>query len=173
MGSGRGGDAADAAAAGVDGLSLQNKANGEQAAADGKGWNEMVGEKSPYYQKRVDLFSQYLSRHAAEREAAKQAAVPIKVILPDGTEKQGVKGVTTPLDIANQLSKSLAKKAIVAKVDGQVWDLTRPLEADCGLQIHGFDDPDGKEVGSHCTAQHAFFACVMPSCTSMQCPSCC
>lgn len=106
----------------------------------------MVKEKTPYYQRRVELFSKYKARHEAEREAARAAAVPIRVVLPDGTEKAGVKGVTSPLDIANQLSKSLAKKAIVAKVDGQVWDLARPLEGDCALQILGFDDPDGKEV---------------------------
>lgn len=63
------------------------------------------------------------------------------------TEKSGVKGVTTPLDITNAISKGLAKKVVVAKVDGAVWDLTRPLEGDCALQLLSFDDPEGKEVG--------------------------
>ena len=72
--------------------------------------------------------------------------MPVSIVLPDGTEKAGVKGVTTPLDVANGLSKSLAKKAVVSKVDGKAWDLFRPLEGDCALQILTFDDPDGKDV---------------------------
>ena len=70
------------------------------------------------------------------------------VTLPDGSEKSAVRGVTTPLEIANSLSKSLAKKVVVADVDGGKWDLFRPLEGDCKLQLHTFDDPKGKDVSS-------------------------
>lgn len=54
--------------------------------------------------------------------------------------------MTTPMDIANSISKSLGKKCVVAKVDGDVWDLQRPLEGDCALQLLSFNDPEGKEV---------------------------
>jgi hypothetical protein len=111
-------------------------------------WPELVSGKLPYYKKRVEIFDKIKAEQDAAMEAAKQANFPIKVILPDGTEKTGVKWVTTPMDIANQLSKSLAKKAIVAKVDGELWDMIRPLEGDCALQILSFTDPDGKEVGA-------------------------
>ena len=66
--------------------------------------------------------------------------------MPDGVEKEGVRGVTTPMDIIKGISKSLANAALVAKVDGQVWDLFRPLEGDSALQVLGFDDPEGREV---------------------------
>ena len=79
-------------------------------------------------------------------ERAKASPQPIKVVMPDGAEKEGVRGVTTPMDIIKGVSKSLANAALVAKVDGQVWDLFRPLEGDCALQVLGFDDPEGKEV---------------------------
>lgn len=79
-------------------------------------------------------------------EKAKAENVPIRVTLPDGTTREGVKGVTTPQDIVGTLSRSLAKKAVAAKVDGHVWDIFRPLEGDCQLQILTFEDPDGKEV---------------------------
>lgn len=69
-----------------------------------------------------------------------------QVVLPDGATKECVKGVTTPLDIASGISKKLAQNALVAKVDGGVWDMFRPLESDCALQLCSFDDPDGKEV---------------------------
>ena len=61
-------------------------------------------------------------------------------------ERAGVKGVTTPMDIANQISKGLAKKAVVAKVDSAAWDLLRPLQGDCALQLLCFEDAEGKEV---------------------------
>lgn len=116
--------------------------------ADGKeaAFAEAVKERTPYYKKRIELFEQYHDREKAAIEAAKAANVPMKVTLPDGAVKEGVKGVTTPLDIANQISKSLAKKAVVAKVDGEVWDLFRPLEGDCSMSLHTFDDEDGREV---------------------------
>ena len=82
----------------------------------------------------------------AQLEQAKQEQVPIKVTLPDGSEKAGVRLVTTPMDIAKTLSKSLANSAVVSKVDGKEWDLLRPLEGDCKLSLHTFDEREGKEV---------------------------
>lgn len=106
-----------------------------------------VKERQPYYHKRIELFEKYHAREEAAIEAARAANVPIKVTLPDGATKDGIKGVTTPLDVATSISKSLAKKVLVAKVDGDVWDLFRPMEGDCSLSLHTFDDADGKEVG--------------------------
>ena len=79
-------------------------------------------------------------------EEAKQEQAPIKVTLPDGSEKPGIRLVTTPMDIAKAISKSLANNAVVAKVDGKEWDLLRPLESDCKLSLHNFADREGKEV---------------------------
>ena len=79
-------------------------------------------------------------------ERAKAEAVPLRVTLPDGTQREGIAGVTTPQDIVATLARSLAKKAVVARVDGRQWDLFAPLPGDCTLQILTFDDPEGKEV---------------------------
>eukprot|EP00775_Hariotina_reticulata_P003330 gene3330-3607_t len=117
-----------------------------------KSFAEIVAEKKPYYQKRVDLFEKYLARDTAAIDAAKQANVPITVVLPDGATKPAIKGVTTPMDVANEISKGLAKKVVVAKVDGEVWDVFRPLEADCALSLHSFDDAEGKETFWHSSA---------------------
>ncbi|CUT01795.1 threonine--tRNA ligase [Candidatus Chrysopegis kryptomonas] len=75
----------------------------------------------------------------------------IKVKLPDGSVLEVDKG-TTPLQIAEKLSKRLAKEAVAAKVNGVVIDLVRPLEEDCELQILTFDDPEGREVFWHSSA---------------------
>ena len=87
-------------------------------------------------------------------QKAKEEQAPIKVTLPDGSVKEGVRLVTTPMDIAKGLSKSLASAAVVATVDGQTWDLLRPLEADCRLSLHTFDEREGKEVGAISAAMH-------------------
>lgn len=78
--------------------------------------------------------------------AARERNEQITVTLPDGGTKTAVKGATTPLDIAGQLSKSLAKQVVVADVDGGKWDLFRPLEQDCRLELHTFDNAKGKDV---------------------------
>ncbi len=57
----------------------------------------------------------------------------IEITLPDGS-KQSVAAGTSPLEIAQSISPRLADAAIVAKVNGELYDLTRPLEKDASLQ---------------------------------------
>lgn len=148
-----GGGSPEAAAAALAELQIEQPSQ-QQQTADVKPWEQIVEEKKPYYNKRVELFSAIKARQQAAVEAAKEANVPIKIVLPDGSEKPGVKGVTSPMDVANSISKSLAKKTVVAKVDGQVWDLCRPLEGDCALQLLNFEDPEGKEVSLRLVIPH-------------------
>lgn len=108
--------------------------------------------RAPFYARRIELFEKFHARQQAEVEKARAAAVPIKIVLPDGAVKEGIKGATTPLEVAAGISKSLAKKVVVAKVDGAVWDAFRPLEGDCALQLLSFDDPDGRETFWHSSA---------------------
>ena len=115
-------------------------------------WDKIVELKKRYYDKRVELFTQIKARQDAAIEEAKAANIPIRIVLPDGSERSGVKGVTTPMEVASSISKSLAKKVVVAKVDGNVWDLTRPLEGDCALQLLSFDSPEGKDTFWHSSA---------------------
>ncbi|KAG2439420.1 hypothetical protein HXX76_004777 [Chlamydomonas incerta] len=111
-----------------------------------------VEERMPYYKKRVEVFEKFAEREQAKLEAAKAANVAIKVIMPDGKERAAVKGVTTPMDIAKEISASLAKKVVVADVDGHAWDLARPLEGDCSLKLFSFDDAEGKDAFWHSSA---------------------
>lgn len=79
-------------------------------------------------------------------------AVDIKVTLPDGKEVEGRSWTTTPLDIATQISKGLADTCVVAKVNGEPWDLDRPFEADSKLELLKFNDDEAKYVYWHSTA---------------------
>src|SRR5215471_4580839 len=75
----------------------------------------------------------------------------IEITLPDGS-KQSVAPETRPIDIAKGISPRLADAAIVAKVNGELFDLTRPLEKDASLQILTAKDPEARYVYRHSTA---------------------
>ena len=72
----------------------------------------------------------------------------ITISFPDGAQRQYDAGVT-PLAIAEGISKGLAKKAVAAKVNGDWWDLSRPLEGDAALALVTRDTADGLEVLRH------------------------
>ena len=76
-------------------------------------------------------------RLKTERDAwiADQTPESIKITLPDGKEVPGETWRTTPYDVAVSISKGLADNCVVAKVDGDVWDLDRPFERSCKLQL--------------------------------------
>jgi len=103
-----------------------------------------------FIQERLNLWDK-LKKEADEALAAK-VPTPIKVTLPDGAVKEGESWRTTPFMIAQGISQGLAESTIVAKVNGDVWDLDRPLEDDCSLQLLKFTDDDAKTVFWHSTA---------------------
>src|ERR1700730_15940789 len=75
----------------------------------------------------------------------------IELKFPDGHSRQFPDGVTGR-EVAAAISPSLAKKALVAKLDGRLIDLARPLEAGGSIQILTRDDPEALEVIRHDTA---------------------
>ena len=64
----------------------------------------------------------------------------INVSFPDGSKREYPDG-STPLSIAEAISKSLAKRSVIAKVDGQLYDMKRPLEGDVALELLDEIDP--------------------------------
>jgi threonyl-tRNA synthetase len=82
-----------------------------------------------------------------------------QVTLPDGSV-QSVAAGTSPIDVARSISPRLAEDALVAKVNGDLWDLNRPLEADSTLQILTPKNPEALEVYRHSTA-HLLAAAVL------------
>src|SRR5207247_9227107 len=75
----------------------------------------------------------------------------IQIKLPDGSTKEVPKG-TTPLDVAKSTSPRLADAALVAKTNGDLIDLTRPLENDTELRILTERDPEALGVYRHSSA---------------------
>lgn len=75
----------------------------------------------------------------------------IKITLPDGSVRELPKG-SSALDVAQDISEGLARVVVSAKVNGEVWDLTRPIENDASLELLKFEDEDGKKTFWHSTA---------------------
>lgn len=75
----------------------------------------------------------------------------LKIKLPDGLEKSFPEQ-TSCWDIAKSISPQLAKDAIAAMVNGQMYDLHRPIEADADIRILTWKDPEGREVFWHSSA---------------------
>jgi hypothetical protein len=125
--------------------------NGVSETTTSKAHADFLAERQPFYKKRIDLFEQYFLRQQQEFDAARAAEEKIKVVLPDGKEKEAVKGATTPMDIAKGISSGLAKKVVVASVDGEEWDINRPLMHDCALKLFSAADPEGQDVRTSST----------------------
>ncbi|MGA7631499.1 MAG: threonine--tRNA ligase [Terriglobales bacterium] len=83
----------------------------------------------------------------------------IHLKLPDGTTKEVAKG-TTALDVAKSISPRLADAALAAKTNGDLIDLTRPLDKDTDLRIITERDPEALEVYRHSSA-HLLAAAVL------------
>jgi len=75
----------------------------------------------------------------------------IRLRLPDGSEREAAAG-TTAGDVASDIGPGLARAAIAAKVDGEVYDLDRPIESDAEFAILTDRDPEALEVLRHSTA---------------------
>ena len=54
--------------------------------------------------------------------------------------------LSTPLDCARHLNELYVERSIIAKVDGQIWDMHRPLENNCKLTFHHFNEQETYEV---------------------------
>jgi threonyl-tRNA synthetase len=83
----------------------------------------------------------------------------IQITLPDGATREVQRG-TTAAQIAHQISPRLAKEALVARADGELVDLSRPLEHDTKISILTAKDPDSLQVFRH-SAAHLLAAAVL------------
>ena len=83
----------------------------------------------------------------------------ITVTLPDGSQ-QTVPTGAKPIEIAKSISPRLADDAVVARVNGELYDLTRPLEHDVTLQVLTSKNPEALPVYRHSTA-HLLAAAVL------------
>ena len=75
----------------------------------------------------------------------------IKITLPDGSVREYEKG-TTAHQVALSISEGLARNVLAAKVNGEVWDATRPINSDAKLVLLTWNDAEGKSTMWHSSA---------------------
>ena len=75
----------------------------------------------------------------------------IKIKYPNGHTKEFPEGVTG-LEIARDIHPALAKRALAIGVNGETWDLTRPITQDAEIKIYTWDDEEGKHAFWHSSA---------------------
>jgi threonyl-tRNA synthetase len=75
----------------------------------------------------------------------------INITFPDGNVRQYEKG-TTAMQIAESISSGLARNVLSAKINGEVWDATRPIETDATISLLTWNDKEGKNTFWHSSA---------------------
>ncbi|ETE68565.1 Threonyl-tRNA synthetase, cytoplasmic, partial [Ophiophagus hannah] len=106
-----------------------------------------------YINQRLEMYHKLKAEHdALLAERAAKDSQPIKVTLPDGKQIDAESWKTTPYQIACGISQGLADNTVIARVDKMVWDLDRPLERDCTLELLKFDDEEAQAVYWHSSA---------------------
>src|SRR6185503_4068375 len=75
----------------------------------------------------------------------------INITFPDGAVRQYESGISA-LGIAKSISEGLARKVLAAKINGEVWDATRPINNDASLQLLTWTDTDGQQTFWHSSA---------------------
>ncbi|XP_070631382.1 threonine--tRNA ligase 2, cytoplasmic isoform X1 [Bos indicus] len=76
----------------------------------------------------------------------------ITVRVADGRTVKGEAWKTTPYQVAAEISQELAETTVVAKVNGELWDLDRPLEGDATVELLTFEDEEARAVYWHSSA---------------------
>ncbi|NXL32082.1 SYTC protein, partial [Glaucidium brasilianum] len=106
-----------------------------------------------FINERLEMYNKLKAEHdAILAERAANASKPIKVTLPDGKQVDAESWKTTPYQIACGISQGLADNTVIAKVNKTVWDLDRPLEEDCTLELLKFEDEEAQAVYWHSSA---------------------
>lgn len=75
----------------------------------------------------------------------------IIITLPDGSTREFPKG-STAMDVALSISEGLARNVLAAKINGEVWDATRPINDSAKLQLLTWNDEEGKSTFWHSSA---------------------
>ena len=75
----------------------------------------------------------------------------IKITLPDGSAREYESGITS-IEIAKSISEGLARKVLAASVNGEIFDVTRPINNDATFKLLTWDDSEGKSTFWHSSA---------------------
>ncbi|ELK31735.1 Threonyl-tRNA synthetase, cytoplasmic [Myotis davidii] len=129
-----------------DGKKKNKEGSGDGGRAELNPWPE-------YINTRLEMYNKLKAEHdAILAEKAAKESKPITVTLREGKQVAAESWKTTPYQIACGISQGLADNTVIAKVNKVVWDLDRPLEEDCTLELLKFEDEEAQAVYWHSSA---------------------
>ncbi|XP_053127903.1 threonine--tRNA ligase 2, cytoplasmic isoform X2 [Hemicordylus capensis] len=127
-------------------IAFQSKPKREKEEnQDGSGCKSELQQEPGFIKDRLKLYEALKKEHDAllDSRACNQSR-SIKITLADGKKMEGESWKTTPHQIALGISRGLADNAVIAKVNGELWDLDRPLEGDSALELLMFDSEEAQ-----------------------------
>lgn len=107
-----------------------------------------------FIKERLQLFETLKTDHQLlpATQEKKNTNNVISVRVAGGKTVQGERWKTTPYQVAAGISKELAEHTVIAKVNGVLWDLDRPLEGDSTVELLMFDNEEAQAVYWHSSA---------------------
>lgn len=126
--------------------------NKEKKQDKGSGGVKELKPWPVYIDDRLSLYDELKKENDALLAQKAADCKSITVEFPDGRKVSGKAWVTTPYELASNISQGLADNAVISRVNGELWDLDRPLEQDCSLEILRFDNEDAQAVYWHSSA---------------------
>jgi len=100
---------------------------------------------------QLELINHFSKLSLTLRSNKKISGIMIKITFPDGSVKEYNSGISS-LEIAEQISPRLAKEVYAATVNGEVHDLTGPINSDATLKLHKWDDEPARHAFWHSSA---------------------
>ncbi|ETE72689.1 putative threonyl-tRNA synthetase 2, cytoplasmic, partial [Ophiophagus hannah] len=106
-----------------------------------------------FIQSRLELYEELKKESdALLRTRASIHSQTIQITLSDGKVTGGQAWKTTPYQVAVDLSRGVADSVVIARVNGELWDLNRPMEGDSTLELLTFENEDAQAVYWHSSA---------------------
>jgi threonyl-tRNA synthetase len=111
---------------------------------------------------RNKLFEELWQQHLEQQKTRDHPEITITLDIGDGNLPSSITGKayeTTPGSFLRDVPKDLSANIVVAKVDGELWDLNRPLEKDSQVLLLPFSNPEARDVFWHSSAHTLGEAC--------------
>lgn len=110
---------------------------------------------------RNQLFEELWQQHLEEAKNRPHPEIKVTLDIGDGNPSPVPAKAyeTTPGSFLRDVPKDVSANVVVAKVNGELWDLNRPLEGDCNVTLVMYDSQEGKEVFWHSSAHCLGEAC--------------
>ncbi|KAJ5606392.1 threonyl-tRNA synthetase [Penicillium lagena] len=141
-------------------------AKGENAAAEPAPPNKKNAAPSAdtlpdFIVERNNLFEELWQQYLEDMKSCPKPEINVTLDIGDGNPSPVPAKAfeTTPGSFLRDVPKDVSANVVIAKVDGELWDLNRPLERDCKVVLIPFTNPEGREVFWHSSAHCLGEAC--------------